>query len=198
MDYSPMPLLFVPLEGFVPQPEPPIACSVCHLTPTQFDPQLGLCPHCAKVGYCSRRYQRWHWNFHRVVCPILRAEPLHLLYEAVPIVNEPLMRPSYNGRLSCYMPRPFTRLCYLTWLRDRPQPDVIKLLIDAFRMYASNRNSTLAATPNLYRNAPDSITGFQRFMVTAKGKPWLLPSWWNASDQSEAERLGLDTSDMNW
>lgn len=57
MEYFPTRLLLVPLEGFIAQPAP-IACSTCHTIPTEAGPPLGLCPHCAKVGYCSRECQR--------------------------------------------------------------------------------------------------------------------------------------------
>ena len=130
----------------------------------------------------------------------MRPEPLPLTYDVVTLVNEPLLRPSCNGRLSCYIPRPFTRLFYRSWLRDRPQPDVLKLLLDAFRLYTvmGTNVPTLARTPELYKNAPDGITGFRCFMTAATAKHWLLPGWWTANDQADAERIGMDPSDMNW
>lgn len=190
---------FIPLEGAIRQAIAPVACSTCHRIPGQREPPLGLCPHCARVGYCSRQCQRWHWNFHRPSCPILRAEPLQLIYEPVAIVNEPLLQPSYNNSLRCYMPRPFTRLFFHIWLHDRPKEDVLRLLIDAFRVYVTCQNSpTHCMTPDLYRDAMNPLTGFRNFMTAITRKPWLLPSWWHPNDLQEVEQIGLDMSDFNW
>jgi splicing suppressor protein 51 len=95
---------------------------------------------------------------------------------------------------------PFTRLDRGTWLHDRPETDVYRLLIDAYRMrceddYAFGGG---ADEDSIYSGAADGLAGFRRFLARTAGRPGLLPPWWSPAKQKECEHLGMQRGDDNW
>ncbi|KAF2638400.1 hypothetical protein P280DRAFT_405308 [Massarina eburnea CBS 473.64] len=90
------------------------------------------------------------------------------------------------------IPNPFTRLDNDTYLHDRPQGDVFKLLIDSFRIHQADAfNVGGEASPNsVYSGASSSITGFRDFLAHASRRGGMLPSWWDANKTKECEEFG--------
>ncbi|KAG0066460.1 hypothetical protein BGZ89_007251 [Linnemannia elongata] len=75
--------------------------------------------------------------------------------------------------LKKHIDKPFHRLKSKTWLHDRPEEDVYKLLIDCFRMRQHDDFTVegLKDKDGLYGGANHSQAGFKRFLD-------LLPHWW--------------------
>src|SRR5438093_370604 len=77
--------------------------------------------------------------------------------------------------------KPFTRLDNGTWLHDRPEKDVYRLLIDAYRLRAEDDlvYEDKRGADSIYAGQPDSLEDFRRFLarVEAAGEGALLPSW---------------------
>ncbi|OIW34344.1 hypothetical protein CONLIGDRAFT_626357 [Coniochaeta ligniaria NRRL 30616] len=89
--------------------------------------------------------------------------------------------------------KPFTRLDTGTWLHGRPEPDVYRLLIDAYRMRMAD-DHTFSGAP-----APDTIdqaAGFARFLATVEqGFRPLLPEWWDDDRKTACLAFGRDGTD---
>ncbi|KAK1671518.1 hypothetical protein BDP55DRAFT_706805 [Colletotrichum godetiae] len=88
--------------------------------------------------------------------------------------------------------RPFTKLDNGTWLHDRPEADVYRLLVDAYRLRVEDY---------IYGGAEDGLEGFRRVMKKAAKRKGLLPAWWCPKKQAACERLdgaeGDDGDDDN-
>ncbi|KAJ0362904.1 hypothetical protein COL26b_013154 [Colletotrichum chrysophilum] len=74
----------------------------------------------------------------------------------------------------------WNRLGKGTWFNGRPETDVYKLLIDAYRLRMDDRWDIAKA------KEPGSL-------YSEEGKP-ILPTWWNAEKRKECEALGADTT----
>ena len=99
--------------------------------------------------------------------------------------------------LEQHIPKPFTRLDENAWLHDRPEKDVYKLLVDAFRMRQED-SATIDQKMDkgsIYTGAPDSIAAFRKFIQLTSTRANLLPSWWNAEKLKECEDFGMSD---NW
>ncbi|KAL7932635.1 hypothetical protein V8C35DRAFT_328268, partial [Trichoderma chlorosporum] len=92
--------------------------------------------------------------------------------------------------------KPFTRLDEGTWLHNRPEVDVYKILIDAYRLRVEDtyvfRGELME--DSLYANGKNGLRGFQKFLGEAAAVPGLLPPWWNKKKKAACERLGMDES----
>ncbi|KAF1835285.1 hypothetical protein BDW02DRAFT_568166 [Decorospora gaudefroyi] len=149
-------------------------------------PESGLetlqrCSKCKTTHYCSRECQPNDWKAHKKICCKKQSNHNNSTYSA-PRLND----------LDLHVRNPFTRLDEGTYLHDRPERDVYKLLIDAFRMRLEdekkyeNRN-----TPrSIYSGALSSIVPFRRFLDLAATRPRLLPAWWTAEKRAECEAFG--------
>ncbi|KAF9134110.1 hypothetical protein BGX30_012043 [Mortierella sp. GBA39] len=94
-------------------------------------------------------------------------------------VTEPGQEVISNG-LKKHIDKPYHRLNSKTWLHDRPEEDVYKLLIDCFRMRQHDDFTMegLKEKDGLYGGANHSQAGFKRFLVKAEARQDLLPNWW--------------------
>lgn len=94
-------------------------------------------------------------------------------------VKEPGQEVISKG-LKKHIDKPYHRLNSKTWLHDRPEEDVYKLLIDCFRMRQHDDFTTegLKDKDGLYGGASHSHAGFKRFLVKAEARQDLLPHWW--------------------
>ncbi|SPN99056.1 uncharacterized protein DNG_02095 [Cephalotrichum gorgonifer] len=164
---------------------PPTFCSRCIRMSPEVD--IGLCPHCGKIGYCSLECQLQDWHLHRAACPLLKMAPDPLVYGPLPIVNALQNRPTNNEQLDAYTPRPFTRLVYGIWLHDRPREDV------------SHRHevSDIAEPDSVYSENPNVLTAFRRFVESAAAQPILLPLYWDDHEMLLTEGMAVDTSPEN-
>lgn len=84
--------------------------------------------------------------------------------------------------------KPFHRLHEKTWLHERPEKDVYKLLVDVYRLRMED-NSTFSGevdADSIYGGASDGgQAGFGRFLNTAEAQRGLLPGWWTPAKATE-------------
>ncbi|KAF9143195.1 hypothetical protein BG015_000512 [Linnemannia schmuckeri] len=94
-------------------------------------------------------------------------------------VKEPGQEVISNGLIK-HIHKPYHHLNNRTWLHDRPEEDVYKLLIDCFRMRQHDDFTMegLKDKDGLYGGASHSQAGFKRFLVKAEARMDLLPHWW--------------------
>ncbi|KAM0322444.1 hypothetical protein ACHAQA_009511 [Verticillium albo-atrum] len=94
--------------------------------------------------------------------------------------------------------QPFTRINNGTYLHDRPETDVYRLLLDAYRLRMDDDyNAGEPDLGGLYGGNPDGLDGFQRFLKLAASREQLLPPWWTPSKQKACEELGMTSSEWN-
>lgn len=172
------------------------ACTTCKKSPPEVN--IKNCAKCTITPYCSRDCQKADWKAHRTICgkqntggarqsggsssiPVQHGAPQH--------GNDPVSR----GALAAVISNPFTRLDNGTWLHDRPEKDVFRLLIDVYRMRTEDdyKFDGNADVDSIYGGASDGgVNGFRRFLAEVEKKPSLLPAWWNVEKKEECVRFG--------
>ncbi|KAF2681009.1 hypothetical protein K458DRAFT_479554 [Lentithecium fluviatile CBS 122367] len=105
---------------------------------------------------------------HKKVCATNSASSL-------PIEHAPTTAPRAKN-LEKHIANPFTRLESCTYLHDRSEKDVFKLLIDSFHMRQADafKSEDRKETDSVYTGAPSSIEGFRNFMRLASSRCGLL------------------------
>ncbi|KAF1954603.1 putative MYND domain protein [Byssothecium circinans] len=165
------------------------ACAKCQKTDDDA-PNMKRCAKCQTTHYCSRECQKVHWKIHKKVCSTNAASHAEGDSKSGPNIEHAsgYKTPRVKS-LSKQIPDPFTRLDNNTYLHDRPEQDVYKLLIDAFRMrQADEFKFGGRRDPNsVYTGAPSSITGFREFISQATR---VLPPWWDTEKAKECEQFG--------
>ncbi|KAK1731346.1 hypothetical protein CaCOL14_009849 [Colletotrichum acutatum] len=170
------------------------SCTVCKKGPPQVN--LKNCAKCATTPYCSRDCQKADWKSHKKTCGRTDAS-------AQPRGGGPTGagagNPTSAGTalsppkgLDQPITRPFTRLDNGTWLHDRPEKDVYRLLIDAYRLHVEDEYNIDgdAAEDSIYGGAENGLEGFRRFLKNAAKRKGLLPAWWSPEKQAACERVG--------
>ncbi|RYP74967.1 hypothetical protein DL769_003902 [Monosporascus sp. CRB-8-3] len=157
------------------------SCNTCH----KASPEVNLkrCAKCSITQYCSRGCQKGDWKAHRKICGKQSGTP------------GATSNPSPKG-LDSPIAKPFTRLDNGTWLHDRPEIDVYRLLIDAYRMHVEDAYEIEGEQEedSIYTGAPNGLLGFRRFLGRVESCRGLLPPWWNSEKRNACERLGMDAS----
>lgn len=120
----------------------------------------------------ARACQRADWPFHRPACLAQRT-----VYR-----QHTRLRSLTKGKgLEQANVKPFTRLDNGTWLHGRPERDVYRLLLDAYRLRASDDQiyKGESAAESIYAGKPGSLQDFQRFLdaVETAREGALFPSW---------------------
>jgi splicing suppressor protein 51 len=158
-----------------------VFCTVCH----KAAPELKKCAKCLVTPYCSRECQKAAWKVHKRTC-------------GKGIANNTKLSPPEG--LEQPITNPFTRLNEGTWLHDRPEEDVYRLLIDAYRLRVEDNCNLEDQWDDdcLYAfegpGQPNGLKGFRRFCRLAGSQPGFLPPWWDEEAQIECEDFGMDTS----
>ena len=94
--------------------------------------------------------------------------------------------------LAVAIDKPFHRLHNKTWLHDRPERDVFKLLIDTYRWRVEeDRQGGEVHPDSIYGGSADGRRGFGRFLRLAEKRAGLLPSWWSQDKVAECTDFGL-------
>lgn len=190
------------------------SCVSCKKGPPEVS--LKNCAKCKGTKYCSRECQKADWKAHKKVCgkpggtgPSTTAgstaatEPGTASSTSEPKLTDstPHLSPTVPATakgLKQIVLDPFTRLANGTWLHDRPEIDVYRLLLDSYRMkveddYVFDGELTPGS---LYTGAPHGLRGFRHFMRAVETKPGLLPPWWDpAVHHRRCEGLGMDQTD---
>ncbi|KAM5347036.1 hypothetical protein ACJ41O_010041 [Fusarium nematophilum] len=179
------------------------SCNTCKKTEPQV--QLKRCAKCSTTQYCSRDCQKSDWKAHKKICGKQAAEAAAAAATAPSPARAsrpgsgPNSGPSSSKGLDQPVPDPFTRLDNGTYLHGRPEADVYRLLIDAYRLHVEDSyvHDGDVDEDSLYAGAPDGLAGFRRFLREVAAHPRLLPSWWTAEKQQECEEVGMKAGEWS-
>ncbi|KEQ66684.1 uncharacterized protein M437DRAFT_81164 [Aureobasidium melanogenum CBS 110374] len=133
---------------------------------------LKCCAKCHNEWYCSRSCQKTHWKLHKKSCTSKDG--------SMPSSSS-TRKPTASKNLSKTIDKPFHKLDAGTWLHDRSEKDVFKLLIDTFRLRCMDEytfeNKITKGT--VQAGEPNSKPAFQKFLHLAESKAGVLPFWWS-------------------
>lgn len=170
-------------------------CNSCKKGPPEVT--LKRCAKCSVTPYCSRECQKADWKAHKKICGKNQDQNQNQSSNASPGVSS-------SGGTQLSPPKgldqpismPFTHLDQGKWLHDRPETDVYRLLVDAYRFRVEDTYTLEgeAMEGSLYAGGPDGLRGFQKFLQTAATIQGLLPPWWDGEKKAACERLGMDAS----
>ncbi|KAL2125652.1 hypothetical protein VTJ04DRAFT_2017 [Mycothermus thermophilus] len=171
----------------------PDSCAACQKAPPEVT--LSLCAKCHTTFYCSRKCQKSDWESHKKACKKIgrstgAGNPSP---SSTPPNNDGPKSPPKG--LDQPISKPFTHLVGGTWLHERPEKDVYRLLIDAWRLrVADEENFGPGGTEPVGRG----LNGFRRFLkLASEHQPSsLLPKWWNEEKENECVEFG--TSGSEW
>ncbi|CAM1507505.1 Fc.00g071460.m01.CDS01 [Cosmosporella sp. VM-42] len=166
----------------------------CHKCQKVESPEFSLkrCAKCNTTLYCGRDCQKADWKAHKKVCGKQAGEASGSRGNGTSSSSGSGLSPPKG--LDKPIVNTFTRLDNNTWLHDRPETDVYRLLLDAYRLRAEDEHNLegKADADGLYGGASDSLRPFQRFLRRAASRPDLLPPWWNEEKKLACERFGMD------
>ena len=151
---------------------------------------LKHCAKCRTTRYCSRDCQKADWKTHKKACV-----SNGVAAAAAPATNATTTGQSFDTTESPVIgiDKPFHRLHAKTWLHDRPEQDVYKLLIDTYRLRMED-NYKFEGTVDegsVYGSASNGLQGFRHFLDLAESKGGLLPSWWSPEKRAACEGFGM-------
>ncbi|KAI0871291.1 hypothetical protein GGS24DRAFT_503910 [Hypoxylon argillaceum] len=129
---------------------------------------------CDGTYYCNRKCERANFRNHKTSC----TKPIVEVIKPVPPPDPALLKD---------IVMPFQRLLRGDYLQGRPDTDVYKLLIDAYRLRMHYKYNHEHST---YGGVGHGIQGFRHFLGRAQAIPHMLPSWWSDKKQAECEELG--------
>lgn len=155
------------------------------------DADLKRCAKCQTERYCSRDCQKAHWKTHKKVCASLAAGG------ATSSNNNASTSSSSTTPakgLTYAHPAPFHALNAGTWLHNRPELDVYRLLIDAFRLRLDDdyKYSALNTAGSVYAGSSTSLPAFRTFLDRVEAKPGVLPPWWSPEKRAQCIKLGTE------
>lgn len=92
---------------------------------------------------------------------------------------------------------PFTRLEDGTFLHDRTEKDVYRILIDSYRLRMEEHclHGGKPVEGSIYAGVPSGLPGFRHYLGLAATRDGLLPSWWTPEKQRKCEAFGLSGSE---
>ncbi|KAM0249633.1 hypothetical protein ACHAP5_002759 [Fusarium lateritium] len=165
-------------------------CKVCQ----KAEPSVTLkrCAKCSTTQYCSRECQKADWKIHKRICAAQASSSTGNIIHDVEALS---MSPKKG--LDSGVPDPFTHLDKGTYLHNRTEKDVYRLLIDTYRLRADDVYNLEgeADQDGIYGGAADGLGGFKRFLGKVAARRGLLPPWWTPEKQKECEDFGMDASE---
>ena len=167
------------------------SCNTCKKTAPEVS--LKRCSRCLETNYCSQDCQKADWKAHKQTCGWEDASSVSSSSDSTGGPADGLSPPK---GLEKPIANPFSRLDNGTWLHDRPEKDVYRVLIDAYRFRVEDDYTIEgdADEDSIYGGAPHGLRGHKRFLKRASSRSGLLPPWWSAEKQKACERLGMDSS----
>ena len=158
-------------------------CKTCD-KPAAKGQTMKRCGRCKSVLYCSRDFQKADWKLHKTLCASQAQSNAENNADATPGNQRGAPRgtntPGASRVLKMELENPFDKLFVGTWLHDRPEKDVYKLLIDTYRMrvedgYCFKGDSDM---DSIYGEATDDgESGFRRFLRLVEMQRERLRSW---------------------
>lgn len=185
-------------------------CNTCN---KEEGPEVNLlrCKGCLSARYCSKECQRVDWPNHKGPCR--RSNPSKpgnssrpMFTQVDPNFLEALLGDEAKGAHGPSPPKgldeaiyyPFTRLENGTFLHDRSEKDVYKILIDSYRFRTDEYcgDGVKAPEGTIYDKRPDSLPDFKRYLELAATRKGLLPPWWTPEKQKKCEDLGMSKDEF--
>lgn len=159
-------------------------------------PNMKRCAKCTTTPYCSRECQVADWKAHKKTCA---ASASASAASTLKVEHSTSYKSPRVKGLQKHVPNPFTCIDRGTYLHDRPERDVYKLLIDTFRMrQADDLKMNGVTTPNtVYTGAASSIGPFRAFLGKVEARGRVLPAWWNAEKRKECEEFAESGGDRS-
>ncbi|KAF4469528.1 MYND domain [Fusarium albosuccineum] len=163
------------------------SCNYCKKTEPAV--QLKRCAKCTTTQYCSRDCQKSDWKAHKKICGQQASAVSGSGSGGSPFTHSGQNNARSPPRgLDQPISKPFTRLDNGTYLHDRPEKDVYRVLLDTYRLRLDDGAKFDGAS------GIGSIEDFKEFLAKAASRSGLLPPWWTPEKQKECEDLGLDKS----
>lgn len=156
-----------------------LKCTKCD---TEITTLVKPCERCRITFYCSRDCKKADWKAHKKFCS-KRAKSN----------NVPLLSPPQG--LSRPIPLPVHRLSLKIWLHDRPEGDVYRILIDAYRLGVSDTDKRLDPSERDDMGIfIGGMAGFLLFLDAVASRQELLPPWWSIEKKRACLDFGADNS----
>ena len=182
-------------------------CDQCNATEDS-SKTLKCCAKCKSAYYCNRDCQKAAWKLHKKTCSMRSQTATDESASSNVSGSNPLLSSTANTRSQTspdsVPSNPFTTIQEAfaaldngTWLENRAEADVFKLLVDAYRLRVQDdyKFGGDANEDSLYGN-DDPAEGFSRFLRNAERIRKPLPSWWTPAKTlacgSWAEQLMRD------
>ncbi|KAM0417377.1 hypothetical protein ACHAPT_012611 [Fusarium lateritium] len=162
--------------------------------------KLKLCLRCCLAQYCGQECQRIDWSSHKEPCrrknPIYKAgvRPTPCWIDGLRSGDETIIGSQSPPKgLDQPILWPFTRLKNGTFLHDRPEKDVFRILIESYRFRMEEHHFCKGELiqDSLYSGLDDARLGFRRYVQTANTRNGLLPPWWTPKKLEECEEFGM-------
>ncbi|KAJ5368988.1 uncharacterized protein N7496_008748 [Penicillium cataractarum] len=178
-------------------------CKTCN-QPAAEGQALKRCGRCKSVLYCSRDCQKADWKLHNTLCASQAQSNAENNADTTLGNQRGAPRgantPGASRVLEMELENLFDKLFAGTWLHDRPEKDVYKLLIDTYRMRVEDNYCFKGDIDmdSIYGEATDDgESGFRRFLRLVEMQRELLPSWWSPVKANECVALGLSRSEWS-
>ncbi|KAH0364697.1 SET domain-containing protein, partial [Aureobasidium melanogenum] len=137
--------------------------------------------------------QKARWPGHKIFCNTHKADTdCERTKKTAPTTN--------TKNLSKTVEKPFHKLQARTWLHDRPDSDVYKLLIDCFRLRQEDEYSFKGDVDydSIYAGGPHSKAPFLRFLNQAEAAKDVLPPWWSSKNTKACVAFGMERGSEDW